>query len=194
MILAFSTVWSALPPEGLRYEADPRHGDLLSSSLNLTEASNASTPGVKPTGRDEFAEKTDELDTVDLLDYSGPDRIISAILKPSTEDFDRGGPAECEKRSVPEIWLGPHSANSQCIEYLACQSCIDKVEQSRIDNVGYQGCVDNAGSQNCINHDVEICKCVPSPKVEILFCRLRMSAAAQPQICTIMKNRMCKIS
>ena len=34
--------------EGLQYEADPRHCDLLSSSLNLAAASHAATPGVKP--------------------------------------------------------------------------------------------------------------------------------------------------
>ena len=38
--------------KGLNYEADPRHGDLLSSSLWLTPESSAATPGVKPVDRD----------------------------------------------------------------------------------------------------------------------------------------------
>ena len=37
---------------GLTYEADPRHCDLLMSSLELSENSKAATPGVKPTDRD----------------------------------------------------------------------------------------------------------------------------------------------
>ena len=36
---------------GLTYEADPRHCDLLMSSLELSENSKAATPGVKPTDR-----------------------------------------------------------------------------------------------------------------------------------------------
>ena len=36
-----------LTPKGLTYEADPRHVDLLSSSLGLTSANSVATPGVK---------------------------------------------------------------------------------------------------------------------------------------------------
>ena len=35
----------ALGPRGLTYEADPRHTDLLMSSLNLKSDSSAATPG-----------------------------------------------------------------------------------------------------------------------------------------------------
>ena len=61
---------------GLRYEADPRHTDLLMASLNLSEANAAVTPGVKPSDRDEFAVKADE-----DLSLLSPDAAIAAIVR-----------------------------------------------------------------------------------------------------------------
>ena len=43
----------SITPEGLTYEADPRHCDLLMSSLGLTSESHVATAGVKPTESDE---------------------------------------------------------------------------------------------------------------------------------------------
>ena len=43
----------SLTEEGLVYEADPRHCELLVSSLNLGESNSVGTPGVKPSDRDE---------------------------------------------------------------------------------------------------------------------------------------------
>ena len=63
----------SITPEGLTYEADPRHCDLLVGSLGLTSEKHAATPIVKPTDSDEFAEKPDEPDNHRLLDYSQPD-------------------------------------------------------------------------------------------------------------------------
>ena len=65
---------------GLRYEADPRHGDLLFSSLDLSTGSSAATPGVKPVDRDANAEKSDEPEVPSLMDYSDPDSVIAAIV------------------------------------------------------------------------------------------------------------------
>ena len=65
---------------GLRYEADPRHGDLLFSSLDLSASSSAATPGVKPVDRNANAEKSDEPAVPSLMDYSDPDSVINAIL------------------------------------------------------------------------------------------------------------------
>ena len=79
----------AVDEHGLRYEADPRHGDLLSSSLGLTSDSSAATPGVKPVDRDANAVKGDEPDHPAMLDYSNPDLVISAILKGQLEGMDR---------------------------------------------------------------------------------------------------------
>ena len=55
-----------LTPEGLTYEADPRHVDLLSSSLGLTSANAVATPGVKDPNPDYDAEKQNESDRIDL--------------------------------------------------------------------------------------------------------------------------------
>ena len=77
--------------QGLRYEADPRHIDLLMSSLDLTEANSSGTPGVKPTDRDDLASKIDEPPNTKLNDYSDPDADISAILS------DANGPTRCVK-------------------------------------------------------------------------------------------------
>ncbi len=68
---------------GLTYEADPRHTDLLMSSLDLTEANSSSTPGVKPTDRDDLADKVDEPSNTKLDDYSDPNAVIASILSDS---------------------------------------------------------------------------------------------------------------
>ena len=97
---------------GLMYEADPRHCDLLSSSLNLTSDSSAATPGVKPIDRDVDASKSDEPDLPSLLDYSNPDSVISAIVMGKYDSLDpaeRTGAFSLENRpSTSEIC---HSIN-----------------------------------------------------------------------------------
>ena len=65
--------------QGLTYEADPRHCDLLMSSLNLTSSSSAASPGVKPTDRDDIAQKHDEIQNLEHLDYTNPNQVIAAI-------------------------------------------------------------------------------------------------------------------
>ena len=81
---------------GLTYEADPRHTDLLMSSLNLSSANASATPGVKPTDRDEFAIKSDE--GCNSLD---PDAVIAAIC--------RGGP-------LPGNGVNEPDADGTCTE------------------------------------------------------------------------------
>ena len=56
----------SLSEEGLTYKADPRHIDLLMSSLNLAESNAVSSPGVKPSDRDEMAIKLNEDDNASL--------------------------------------------------------------------------------------------------------------------------------
>ena len=68
--------------EGLTYEADPRHSDLLLASLSMTECTGAATPGVKPLDRDEHAIKTDEPQTPTL--DPDPNKAIASIC--SMED------------------------------------------------------------------------------------------------------------
>ena len=60
---------------GLPYEADPRHIHLLMSSLSLTQANAASSPGVTPKDRDDTASKHDE--SADLSRLSPRDAIAS---------------------------------------------------------------------------------------------------------------------
>ena len=64
--------------QGLTYEADPRHTDLLMSSLDRTEANSSGTPGVKPTDRNDLADKVDEPSNTKLDDYS--DLMLSLHL------------------------------------------------------------------------------------------------------------------
>ena len=70
----------ALSSSGLTYEADPRHTDLLMSSLGLTDSNAVAAPGVKEALRDDVAVKQDEqsLPGIDA-DYSDPDAKIASI-------------------------------------------------------------------------------------------------------------------
>ena len=63
--------------KGLTYEADPRHSDLLLSSLAMTGCTGAATPGIKAVDRDEHAIKHDEPANASL--NSDPDATIAAI-------------------------------------------------------------------------------------------------------------------
>ena len=44
----------------LTYEADPRHTDLLNSTLKIVSANSVATPGVKPIERDDLLVKENE--------------------------------------------------------------------------------------------------------------------------------------
>ena len=84
---------------GLTYQADPRHTDLLMSSLDLTEANSSGTPGIKPTERDDIADKVDEPPSTKLDDYSDPNAVIASILS------DSSGPSEMRKASTTSAKL-----------------------------------------------------------------------------------------
>ena len=79
----------AVSSAGLTYEADPRHTDLLMSSLNLTSANSSSVPRLKPHDRGDLAVKVNEPDSTALDDYSDPDETVAAICAT--------GPVGCEK-------------------------------------------------------------------------------------------------
>ena len=83
----------AVTSAGLTNEADPRHTDLLMSSLDLTPANSSSTPGVKPHDRDDLAVKVNKPDSTAHDDYSNPDATIAAICA--------AGPVGCEKGLEP---------------------------------------------------------------------------------------------
>ena len=70
-----------LTPEGLMYEADPRHVDLLSKSMGLTSANAVATPGIKDPTPDYDAVKTDESDAVTYSDFPAvnADDVINAL-------------------------------------------------------------------------------------------------------------------
>ena len=76
-----------LDDTGLTYEADPRHVDLLLSSLGLTAANSSATPGVKPSERDINADKCNESDDK-LLDPTDPNAAIAAICSDMGKDID----------------------------------------------------------------------------------------------------------
>jgi hypothetical protein len=77
--------------QGLTYEADPRHTDLLMSSLSLTSANASATPGVKPHDRDDLAVKLDESESIGQIDH---DAAIAAICSDN-----ENGMHKCNSRS-----------------------------------------------------------------------------------------------
>ena len=72
--------------KGIYYEADPRHVDLLSSSLGLTKANSVGTPGVKDPDPDYALIKTDESEGVPTLD--GDEMMSKVILPPKSDDVE----------------------------------------------------------------------------------------------------------
>ena len=66
-------------PEGVRFEADPRHLELLARSLGLEGASSVLTPGVKPSAPEHLTFKGDENSaTGQCMDSTG--RVCEAII------------------------------------------------------------------------------------------------------------------
>ena len=83
-----------LDDTGLTYEADPRHTDLLMTSLGLTTANSSATPGVKPSERNINAAKCNESDDK-LLDPSDPNATIAAICFEMGKDLDVHDLSKC---------------------------------------------------------------------------------------------------
>ena len=72
-----------LTPEGLIYEADPRHVDLLGQSLGLSASNSVLTPGVKDPTPDYDAEKSDECQPPAQIQPSEPTDKTCALRRPS---------------------------------------------------------------------------------------------------------------
>ena len=70
-------------PEGLIYEADPRHTEMLSNSLGLTAANSCVTPGVKEVDVDLDVIKNNEAEAVP--------KIQPLHLEPHSDDANKGG-------------------------------------------------------------------------------------------------------
>ena len=85
--------------DGLTYEADPMHTDLLLSSLDLVGCTGAATLAIKPVERDEHAVKLDEMTKPSL--NTDPDATIAAIChgEHSHGEHSHGELTECEKHS-----------------------------------------------------------------------------------------------
>ena len=94
--------------QGLTYEADPRHCDLLMASLNLTSTSSAASPGVKPTDRDDSAQKHDEIQTLEHLDYTDPNQVIASICaqesSPENPSTSSSIPSSCSSAGCESIY------------------------------------------------------------------------------------------
>ena len=112
-----------LTDDGVTYEADPRHCDILMDSLNLTAANSMSSPGAKPSDRDEMAIKPNE-DEQPQLSLKDPKTAIAAIL---------AGPAECTETSTRiSSWAD------------ACDS------DDELNNINYFGIINSdTGSSDC---------------------------------------------
>ena len=59
----------AWEPDGIRYEADQRHAEVLVNSLNLQEGKGAPTPGLQESSRDSEEMEDVELDRSDTSAY-----------------------------------------------------------------------------------------------------------------------------
>ena len=122
---------------GLRYEADPRHVELLAGSLKLEQCKHADTPGVKLPFDEKDADATDgNLDdhivdaSVNVLKkrdriikfndvaeyYDVPTQLDTYGAPPRTFDFDHNGrmiPGLCDpRRSMLSLW---HQRRTQTI-------------------------------------------------------------------------------
>ena len=92
----------AITKEGLTYEADPRHCDLLLNSLSLDSGNTSATPGIKPVDRDDFSVKTNEPGIDPLLDYTDADQVIASICNAEYESNTVDGPAECAEHDLSQ--------------------------------------------------------------------------------------------
>ena len=74
-----------LTEAGLRYEADPRHAEMLVKALDLASSSSVLTPGVKESNdaTDYDALRIDERDALDMVTGENDDVIASLPLSPS---------------------------------------------------------------------------------------------------------------
>ena len=75
----------ALTADGLEYEADPRHVDLLASSMALSASHSVTTPGVKEPEADDSATKQDESNENQLLNPDGDNRKLMPKQQPGDE-------------------------------------------------------------------------------------------------------------
>ena len=64
-----------ITPEGLTYEADPRHVDILKHSINLEDGNSVASPGIKESEPDYGMIKTDEIPQVTNLSEPQADNI-----------------------------------------------------------------------------------------------------------------------
>ena len=63
--------------EGLEYEADPRHTELITGSIGLTAANAVKTPGVKDPVNDYSTTKSDDLPTTTMGNLGSTDAGVS---------------------------------------------------------------------------------------------------------------------
>lgn len=88
--------------EGLKYEADPRHVELLAASMGLVSCSPVKTPGIKPVDISNEAPKGEEgASSGAVMDNSGAVYSVTEILKKSTTMQSRA-PAQ-ENSTLEEI-------------------------------------------------------------------------------------------
>ena len=81
-----------LGADGLTYEADPRHVDLLSSSLGLTSANSVATPGVKDPNPDYDSQKENEPENLPLeTPGQHGTRIVAGITTDMVSVLQTGG-------------------------------------------------------------------------------------------------------
>ena len=76
--------------QGLTYEADPRHTDLLLSSMNLTESNSVATPGVKDPEADYDAVKHNESSSQPRINDEGNGDVVCSIKSDKRVDFCLG--------------------------------------------------------------------------------------------------------
>ena len=105
-----------LTADGLRYEADPRHSELLVKALDLTDASSVLTPGVKgPNDSTNYDARLDEDFTCDFsggaeFDDNDDGDEVTAVLavsrrrNPNPVTFSDDAPTVHEVRPYSEVY------------------------------------------------------------------------------------------
>ena len=93
-------------PEGVMYEADPRHTDILVNSLGLSAANATVTPGVKEHEADPDVQKSNESDEVPMvqpkpLEPAGDSAHSQGGVKMGDSALSHGEQAQSLSSAIP---------------------------------------------------------------------------------------------
>ena len=113
--------------EGLEYEADPGHTELITGSLGFTAANAVKTPGVKDPVPDYSITKSDNLPTTTMGDYGSNDMGVSAccaimgrqqgISKQNHDDTDADTTSSPHCHAEDDMDIGLSDTDAMTVDY-----------------------------------------------------------------------------